>query len=520
MTNKCGVASCYKTKAGVFYLRYYYPVHLRAKLPELPQDFRMSLKTKTLREARRRSMALEYHLDRVIQAWSHLGSRELAEKFAQERIRIKQHPVLSIGYHEAIKGNHIRNMLMTVGVEPFGLPAIHSGSAFSEQPVALKVEQSVLSSQNRSNQISFREVAEAYLFEKESSGEWTDRTLKNRKAKLRNIVELVGAETIFERMTTKDVFKVRDFIYRFPKNRTKMPNVRDKTLSQVFQMSLDAYEVLDHQTANNMLGVFKDICAYGIPRFHTDDIIASLKPRQKAKARRGRKRSFATLNKEKLQALLSAHHYTSVDKRIRVNYTPDKFWVPLIGMFSGARVGEILQLRVCDVVESVAHGCWYFDLNDEHEGKRLKTDNSRRWVPIHSSLLKLGFLEFMTSRGEGDDKLFKEVTYSGQDDDTNSFGKWFERTLRKEIGWSAARKETFHSLRHTFVDNLRRTAGLHDWEIASVVGHLPSDEGLTTLGYGSHRIELSDKKAYIEQLNYGVDLAALSWERYRRCFLD
>jgi len=149
----------------------------------------------------------------------------------------------------------------------------------------------------------------------------------------------------------------------------------------------------------------------------------------------------------------------------------------------------------------------------------LKTDNSRRWVPIHSYLIQLGLIEFSQDAGDNDDRVFKEVIYYGEVEDTNTFSKWFDRTLRNEIGWSKERKETFHNLRHTFVDRLRKEAKLNDWQIASVTGHFPSDEGLITARYGTHQLDLKGKQQIVEALDYGIDLSGISWLRYHRCFL-
>ncbi|MDV2858275.1 site-specific integrase [Oceanimonas sp. CAM02] len=441
-----------------------------------------------------------------------LSDAEAKSCLERELRNLRQHPIMTRSYAEVLTENTEQLALMNNAPESW----IGQSQKNGQQPV-------ITSPELQAKVVvgpTFKEVAEAFLHEKTASEEWTGRTLKNRAAKVRNIVEMVGEDKVFTTLTSVEAIEIRDKIYRFPKNRGKMPNIRDKSLAQIFKMSPSDYDTIDATTANSFLSIFKQICEFAVPRFHDVNVTTGISPRKVPKAKRQRKRSFATLNTEHLTALLSAHHYREYEKRKKVVYTADKFWVPLIGMFSGARVGEILQLRVCDIIHSDQHECWYFDLNDNHEGNRLKTDNSRRWVPIHSSLLSLGFLDFVSSRGEGNEHLFNEVIYSGQEDDSNSFSRWFERTLRKEIGWSQERKETFHSLRHTFVDNLRRMTRLHDWEIAAVVGHLPSDDGLTTSRYGTHQLDLKRKQQIVESLDYGIELSGLSWLRYRRCFLD
>lgn len=472
----------------------------------------MSLKTGSVVEARRRSRVLVFHLDSIVMQVLALSNAEAKSCLERELKNLRKHPVMILSYAEVLTENAEHLAQMVNAPESWVGRRQKAGQRPAFNPPELKAKVVVGP--------TFKEVADVFLKEKMTSEEWTGRTLKNRAAKVRNIIEMVGEDMVFTTLTSVGAIEIRDRIYRFPKNRGKMPNTREKSLAQIFKMPPSDYDTIDATTANNILSIFKQICEFAVPRFHDVNVTTGISPRKVPKTKRQKKRSFATLNVEHLGALLSAHHYQEYEKRKKVIYTPDKFWVPLIGMFSGARVGEILQLRVGDIIHSEQYECWYFDLNDNHEGNRLKTDNSKRWVPIHSYLLSLGFLEFVSGRGEGNERLFNEVIYSGQEDDSNSFSRWFERTLRKEISWSPARKETFHSLRHTFVDNLRRTTRLHDWEIAAVVGHLPSDDGLTTSRYGTHQLDLKRKQQIVESLDYGVDLSCISWRRYCRCFLE
>jgi integrase len=76
-----------------------------------------------------------------------------------------------------------------------------------------------------------------------------------------------------------------------------------------------------------------------------------------------------------------------------------RFWLPMIGLFSGGRVNEICQLNPQhDVVQDENSGIWFFNLTNEESGagvkKSHKNDGSKRRVPIHSKLIECGFLEY------------------------------------------------------------------------------------------------------------------------------
>jgi integrase len=142
-----------------------------------------------------------------------------------------------------------------------------------------------------------------------------------------------------------------------------------------------------------------------------------------------------------------------------------KYWVPLIALFSGLRLGEIIQMQLADV--KTLEGIAYFDvtplsLDDEDdegydptEEKSLKTSSSRRGIPIHKTLLDLGFNDFLASqRAKGESRLFPEFARAEDDGSwSKQFSKYFKR-FRESIGVTR-RGVKFHSLRHNVEDALR-----------------------------------------------------------------
>lgn len=67
------------------------------------------------------------------------------------------------------------------------------------------------------------------------------------------------------------------------------------------------------------------------------------------------------------------------------------YWVPLILMFTGARREEICQLYLADVIQ--VDGIWCFKIHDEEADQQTKNESSKRVVPIHETLIKLGLLD-------------------------------------------------------------------------------------------------------------------------------
>lgn len=88
-----------------------------------------------------------------------------------------------------------------------------------------------------------------------------------------------------------------------------------------------------------------------------------------------------------------------------------RYWVPLLCLFHGNRVREVLQLVASDVSE--ANGVAVLALREEVDGKQaamqqagvkraLKNEATKRTVPIHPTLAALGFLDFVASRRQQD----------------------------------------------------------------------------------------------------------------------
>lgn len=79
-----------------------------------------------------------------------------------------------------------------------------------------------------------------------------------------------------------------------------------------------------------------------------------------------------------------------------------EYWGPLIALYTGMRIEEICQSRVSDIREH--RGQPFFSVIDG-EDQELKTETSRRNVPIHEELIRFGFLDFVEAgRNAGNER--------------------------------------------------------------------------------------------------------------------
>ena len=104
------------------------------------------------------------------------------------------------------------------------------------------------------------------------------------------------------------------------------------------------------------------------------------------------------------------------------------FWIPVICLYSGARLGEIAQLRTGDL--KIVRGHWSFHITDEAEGQEVKTSGSRRVVPLHPELLRLGILKYHEhASAAGDGQLFPELSPNEHGRLAGSVSKWWRKYL-------------------------------------------------------------------------------------------
>jgi integrase len=146
-----------------------------------------------------------------------------------------------------------------------------------------------------------------------------------------------------------------------------------------------------------------------------------------------------------------------------------RFWVPLIALFTGARLGEICQLDTTDIRAVEGVDCIVISPRSlvGSIDKQLKTSASDRLIPVHPTLIECGLLHFAEAkRKAGEKKLFDDIEVGSTGSRPVAFSKWFTQFLR---ACGAQRTRTsFHSFRHNFRDELRAARIEH--EIALLLG--------------------------------------------------
>lgn len=119
------------------------------------------------------------------------------------------------------------------------------------------------------------------------------------------------------------------------------------------------------------------------------------------------------------------------------------YWIPLIGLYTGARVSEIAQLKLLDIM--IESSIPLISITNEGLNQQVKTAASIRKIPIHTELIRLGFLEYVSNISkQGHLSLWPNLRMR-RNKPGGYFSNWFGE-FRKSIGLESA--PDFHAFRH------------------------------------------------------------------------
>jgi len=132
---------------------------------------------------------------------------------------------------------------------------------------------------------------------------------------------------------------------------------------------------------------------------------------------------------------------------------------------------------------------------------RVKSEFSRRRVPLHPALIRLGFFDYVAElRRKGAPRLFPEIEPTGPD---GRLGYYYSKEFteyRRKIGFYRPGAD-FHALRHTLATRLFNTDA--DTSVVSaVLGH--AQLGVTASVYLSG-YKLQKLAAALARVDFGIE---------------
>lgn len=362
------------------------------------------------------------------------------------------------------------------------------------QPTVKKEEPSktkrACSSSAKTGGLTISQALQRYVDERKPE----TATVASFQTSIRRFVELFGDLDVSQ-ITKRQVAEFKDVLLKIPA-RLK-PSERLLTVQEVLKLYEDREDVprLSAATINN-----KHFAALSVAlRWASDngyiDQVVSREVRGKAGAKKA-KASRLPYTLEDLKAIFSLPVFVN-GERSAAGAGEAAIWLPILALYSGARLNELGTLRLSDIMSEGD-----IDVMCIRTGKTI---NAVRKIPIHDEVKRLGFMDYVESRRKFAAALNEQVfpliraeTGKGKKP-TSPYSNWWGREARKAV---PALEKSFHSFRHT-VKRALRNAGVDKTLRDAVMGHEAGDVaeayGLDETGSG---FELAVLNKAIQAIQY------------------
>src|SRR5262249_22439763 len=317
--------------------------------------------------------------------------------------------------------------------------------------------------------VSFGELTAQYLLLTEAhaaTNRLSDKWIDKQRATLALIRELIGDSTPVDAIDYDACLRVRSPLARIPANRTTI--YRTRPLDEAIERAAaENKPLLSPVTQQQYLAALRDVLDLAAKkRLIPVNPAEGLKPLKRDTVAAGEKRRPFTL--EQIKRFFDSKFYSECAKH-SLPFAHDKsgwrFFLPLICLCTGMRPNEAAQMHLDDL-KCTGKGTWYLDIvatgdDDDNQPsgstKTLKTATSRRKIPVHPELIKIGFLQFVQTRKKAASgpRLFPALNRDKYGNHASYALKRFRDTyLPSAIKMEP--RQSFYSFRHSWRDALRR----------------------------------------------------------------
>jgi integrase len=285
-------------------------------------------------------------------------------------------------------------------------------------------------------------LIDEYIEETERQKGLREKTIVEYKSVLLLMVEVIGDVPINE-LSQKHGRLFSSTLEKLPPRRKTDGRYIHKSIKEIIQM--DVKDTMDTRTINTLIQRCSSWLNWVIRKgFYEEKNIFHGKSVPSKKGKNDITRQ--PYNEEQLKLIFSKNYLNKTLNSV----SPCRYvfyWVGILGLFHGTRLQETTQLHINDIYP--LNKIWVIDINDNTKDKKLKTTNSKRIIPLHQTLIDLGFLEYLKIiEQKGKERVFHELTL-GRDGYTKNPSKFFNDYLRELDIKSPTKKYDFHSLRHT-----------------------------------------------------------------------
>ena len=278
-------------------------------------------------------------------------------------------------------------------------------------------------------------------------------------------------------------------------NEVKQTHIKEyKQFLRGFQNKKTGQKGLSPSTVYNRLGFIETFFRYCQDQKYYPDGERNL-PTHKQKGAKpdavAVNRDYQAFSTAEIKEIFAVENYQS-------NTLPHQFWLPLLGLYTGARLAELCYVNPYSVNNDNPEQVWVLEFS-----QATKNHSSKRTIPIHQSLIDLGFLEYVEALKQCFEKPETLFPYSTNPDKAG--GSRFHHYIRNTLEISNPRK-VFHSFRSNVAEKLKM-AGVPENYSQYYIGHL--SKNIHSYIYAGQNKPIGLFKSYIEQLDYPVEINSL-----------
>jgi len=301
----------------------------------------------------------------------------------------------------------------------------------------------------------FSELIEDYKRDRLAANKWTPKTQDENLAVYKLCIGIIGDLPISE-IGEDQALTYVEALKKLPPNMNKIPAYRGKTISEI--IALNAAPMAT-RTINKSLERVSSLFKFAIFKPKYDLRYNPFSGRSLDESDVQQREPFTV---EEQVLLFGAAEHAGRQYKTAYNY-----WLPLMGLLTGARLNELCQLHLSDF--NVIGGIDCINIQDAEDGQRVKNKSARRLVPVHDKLIEVGLIRYVERlRAQGHDRLFPNLELT-EDGYGKMPSRWFGR-FKKRCGIMEKHTKVFHSFRHTFISSLPNN-DVPETAIAPIVGH-------------------------------------------------
>ncbi|MEN8132757.1 MAG: site-specific integrase [Pseudomonadota bacterium] len=428
-------ANLWLNRHGTWYFRAIIPKHLRNHFPDHKREVRRSLQTDSKRLAIQLARECRVALDKLLEQL----------EVGKDKIKIGY-----IGADEIVVGDAIIK----------GLKIDH-GDPEKEQESLAQITSAIVAASvpvetSQPDGPPLTTIIEEYCAEQVQAGNWKPKTEGENRAIYNLLVSIVKDQPITD-IKHETMQNYKKTLRKLPANMNKNKRYRDKRIKEI--LAMDNVKPMSTTTINKNLTRASSLLDWATRHGYISQNFAHNLTIGTNKRAIDDRDPFSI---DELQTLFNGYLYQGKFPAHTVIYIY-QYWLPLLGLFTGARIEELCKPCLDDIRE--IDSIWCLDVKD------AKTEAGERLIPIHQRLVDLGFIDYVDSMKEqGEEWLFPEL-HKGRDGKSQSASKWFARYRKRYSVGSNDGKKCFHSFRHNVKDCFKHAVEISENLKDAVMGH-------------------------------------------------